>query len=79
MEKRSCNCRKDPCPVNQNCLTNGIIYQAKVTTGVTTNKEETFYIGSSGRRFKDRFNEHKADIANDKRAGTTILKYIWEL
>ena len=80
VEKRNCNCRKEPCPVNQNCLTNGIIYQAKVTTtGTAVGREERFYIGSSGRRFKDRFNEHTADIANDKRAGTTLSKYIWEL
>ena len=37
-----CNCRdKDQCPIDNNCLTSGVIYNARVTTDDTTKN----YIG----------------------------------
>lgn len=73
----NCNCQKrNPCPVDGECLTKGVIYQADVETqaGVKT------YVGSTGRRFKDRYYEHTQDIKHDKKTQRTELaKFIWTL
>ena len=39
-----CNCRKEPCPLNNQCLISNIICKATITTDKTTNK----YLGSTG-------------------------------
>ena len=52
--EKTCNCRKkDQCPLDNNCLSPSIIYNAKVTTN-----EDTFgknYIGLTEGTFKQRF------------------------
>ena len=73
----NCNCQKrNPCPVNGECLTKGVIYQADVHAGT----EIKTYVGSTGRRFKVRYYEHSQDINHDKKTQRTELaKFIWTL
>lgn len=76
-ETRRCNCRNpSDCPLNGECLTANIIYQATVTT---TDSAET-YIGQSSSTFKLRYGNHKASFNNsNKQNATELSKYIWSL
>lgn len=74
----ACNCRnKDNCPVKGLCKSRNIIYQATITTSNSTK----IYVGSSGRSFKERYNEHKQSFRNkDPNANyTELAKYIHKL
>ena len=54
-DEKTCNCRtKHSCPVEGKCLTKSVIYRATVKH----NNDEKHYIGSTGRNFKTRYNEH---------------------
>ena len=60
-EERTCNCKiKDECPVNETCLTRGVIYKATVKY----NNKNMSYIVSTGRQFKSRYNEHIESFRN---------------
>ena len=74
-----CNCRGGipACPVGGECQMTGVVYQATVTR-TDTNTTET-YTGLSARRFKDRLYEHRADIRDNRRNGTSLSNYIWTL
>ena len=74
---RICNCRvRSACPLDGECLTTSIVYQATVTT---TNKTET-YIGSTATDFKARLYNHSASFKHSsKRTSTELSKYIWSL
>jgi len=74
---RSCNCRKkDECPLEGNCLSKGIVYQAK---GTSTNRTET-YVGLTATNFKARFWNHQVPFNNETRKNDTELsKHIWQL
>ena len=75
----NCNCRKErQCPLNNNCLTSGVIYQAIVTRQDTMAEES--YIGLTANTFKTRFNQHVATFKNeDKRNSTSLSEHIWQL
>ena len=75
----TCNCRKkQECPLNNNCLTTSVIYNAHVTTNEDTAGKD--YIGLTEGTFKKRFTQHKQSFRNQKYANSTELsKYIWEL
>ena len=77
--KKTCNCRnKKECPLDNKCLTEGIIYQATVTRQ-DGEKEET-YVGLTENTFKIRYGEHKNSFTNKKkRNATTLSSYIWTL
>ena len=72
-----CNCRdKDQCPIDNNCLTSCVIYNARVTTDDTTKN----YIGLTGGTFKQRFTQHKHSFRHRNYMNSTELsKYIWQL
>ena len=79
ISEKTCNGRKkDQCPLDNNCLSPSIIYNAKVTTN-----EDTFgnnYIGLTEGTFKQRFTQHKLSLRNRKYANSTELsKHIWDL
>ena len=71
------NCRKkDECPLEGECLTKEIIYQATVTTKNTT---ET-YIGLTATEFKTRWRNHQMSFKHEKRKNETGLsKHLWKL
>eukprot|EP00794_Sanderia_malayensis_P007476 gene7476-biopygen6026 len=76
---KTCNCyKKDQCPLNNNCLTSSIIYNAKVTTNEDTTEKN--YIGLTEGTFKKRYTQHKQSFRNRRYANSTELsKYIWDL
>ena len=72
-----CNCRnKDQFPIDNNCSTSGVIYNARVTTYDTTMN----YIGLTEGTFKQRFTQHKHSLRHRSHMNSTELsKYIWQL
>ena len=73
---KECNCsKKEQCPLDGQCLTNNIVYQAIVTTNTTT---ET-YVGLAT-NFKELYRNHTSSFRNHKKKNDTELsKYIWTL
>ena len=71
-----CNCRKEPCPLNNQCLISNLMYRAIVTTNNSTKQ----YVGSTGNTFKERYRNHKSSFNNKlKRHSTELSNYIWDL
>ena len=79
VSKPNCNCRnKSTCPLDGQCLTSGVIYQATVTRQ-DTQKTET-YIGLTENTFKIRYNAHTNSFRHsNKRNATTLSNHIWTL
>ena len=73
--EKACNCRKDTCPLGGTCLTECVIYEAKVSKDTS----DKFYIGSTGRSFKDRYGSHKYSFQRRGKSETELSKYIWSL
>ena len=76
--KAGCNCRnRSGCPVDGLCQAKNVIYQATVNTNDSTK----IYIGSTGRRFKDRYSEHKSSFKKYDPEGnyTELAKHIHKL
>ena len=78
-ETHGCNCRsRNQCPLNNECLTPGIVYQAEVTNNA--DEEKKIYIGLTENKFKERYRNHTKSFRNKIYATETELsKYIWEL
>ena len=73
--ERKCNCTLEPCPLNGECLTTGLVY-----SGTLQAKQNNFtYYGSTGNTFKERYSNHKQDLKNEDKAGTTLSNKYWEL
>jgi hypothetical protein len=53
------------------------VYQATVERE-DNNTSET-YTGLTSRRFKDRYYEHRQDMADMNRKGTSLSNHIWKL
>ena len=76
-EKRLCNCRKKKeCPLDNQCLAKGIVYQASVTSS----KGTEHYVGLTDMDFNARFANHKQSFTTEKYSNQTELsKYVWRL
>ena len=74
-----CNCHGGAanCPLGGACLTEGVIYESKVTRG--DNNKEEFYTGLTEGTFKDRFYAHASDFRLQHRKGTCLSQYVWKL
>ena len=74
--QKNCNCRKNKtCPLDGQCQTESIIYQATVTRH-DNNKEET-YVGLTENTFKTRYNGHTCSFRDkSKRYSTALSNYI---
>ena len=72
-----CNCRKkEDCPLENQCLTKGIVYQATVTT----EQGSESYVGLTDTDFKSRFANHKQSFRNETYSNQTELsKHVWQL
>ena len=72
-----CNCpRNAACPLDGNCLSKDIVYQATMTS---ESKTET-YVGLTATTFKARLANHKASFNSEsKRNSTELSKHIWTL
>ena len=65
-DKQTCNCiQKDNCPFNGNCLTDNIIYEARITSD-KPNYQEKVYIGLAETTFKKRYSNHKKSFNVEK-------------
>ena len=74
-QEKTCNCRKPAdCPLNGQCLTKSVIYQATVTTEDDGSKET--YIGLTKNVFKERFNGPQDDFPTFKQAQQHRTKQI---
>ena len=74
-----CNCkRKDKCPLQNNCLTQSVIYKASVKTeGIP---DEKIYIGLTEGTFKKRFYNHQLTFCDrNYYKSTELSKHIWQL
>ena len=57
-DSKSCNCRqKSDCPLNQNCLSECLVYNAVLNTSTTKN-----YYGTSEKSFKEIYNNHTQSL-----------------
>ena len=75
----NCNCKGDrQCPLNGNCQTRSVIYQATVTR--QDNPIVETYVGLTANTFKKRYDGHTSSFRNEKqRKDTTLSDYIWKL
>ena len=74
-----CNCRRGlVCPLNGQCLTKGVVYEATVEREDDRRKET--YTGLTARTFKKRHYGHTSSFRHEKNKGeSTLSGYIWEL
>ena len=74
-----CNCRKKAeCPLDNQCLAKGIVYQATITSG--NNESVQTYVGLTDTTFKARLANHKQSFIKEKQRNQTELsKHIWHL
>ena len=74
-----CNCRKKgECPLNGQCLTSGVVYQAKIRRK-DNDKFET-YVGLTADNFKTRYRNHKTSFEHKSyRNSTELSKHVWSL
>ena len=79
----SCNCQpqnRNNCPLNGECLTGNVMYDATVTSPEEENYPEKSYIGISEPTFKVRFGNHQRDFNHQKYANSTELsKEVWKI
>ena len=76
---KNCNCQKNKnCPLDGECLTKNIIYQATVKNK-NSNTEEN-YLGLTGDTFKIRFGNHKKSFNHENYStDSTLSSHIWKL
>ena len=74
----SCNCRvKEQCPLNGNCLAEGVIYKATVSA---VSKPTRQYFGLTEGKFKTRYSTHMHSFrAENAKTATELSKYVWSL
>ena len=77
---KTCNCRApNECPLEGNCLSKSLIYQAVVTADDGSKPTES-YIGLTENSFKTRFSGHISSFRHqDKQSATELSNYIWQL
>ena len=75
---RRCNCRKGTsCPAGGNCLEEGVVYEATITSA---NTDKKVYIGSSATSLKLRMSNHACDFRlRTREHNTTMSTYVWGL
>ena len=78
-KENNCNCRKkNDCPLENNCLTSSVVYNANVTTKSDTIGKN--YIGLTEGTFKQRYTQQKLSSRNRNYSkGTELSKHIWTL
>ena len=75
----NCNCRnRNKCPLDNQCRTKNIIYQATVTRRDNSKKET--YIGLTSTEFKTRHSNHISSFKHERqKSDTNLSKYLWSL
>ena len=77
---RTCNCvRKHQCPLNENYLTNNVLYKASITPNEENSKTKIYY-GVSETAFKLRYANHKKTFNNIKyQTDTELSNEYWNI
>ena len=77
---KTCNCmNKDICPLNQNCLSKSVVYEATITSDLP-NYQEKKYIGLCESTFKKRFANHKSSFNHERYKNSTSLSVeLWKI
>ena len=79
--EKLCSCPKTKvCPLENKCLSKGLVYKATVTLkNKHTKKEETkTYIGQTSTDFKARLSTHKHSFKYPDKDQTSLSRYVWE-
>ena len=78
--EKSCNCRNpELCPLNGNCLTPEVRYEATVNSDLPR-YETRIYKGITKRIWKERFKEHKKAFNNPaKRTDSMLSEEVWRI
>ena len=73
---KTCSCQqKSDCPLNRNCPSECLVYNAAVNTSTTKN-----YYGTCVKRFKERYNNPTSSFKNKSRQKSKeVSSCIWEL
>ena len=76
----NCNCNNlQQCPMQGNCLAEGIVYIAKISSDIPHYKEKE-YKGICNTTFKIRFGNHKKEFNNVRyRNSTKLSQEMWKL
>ena len=75
-DRKDCNCRnKQDCPMDGNCLTESVAYQAVVKNNRSDNTKN--YIGLTEGTFKQRFYRHTSSLKHEKQGKSTGLQNIY--
>ena len=79
-QNRTCNCiNKESCPLNNQCLTENIIYEATIITDDPNTVPKT-YIGLCEGPFKKRYANHKKSFNHSRyEKDTELSKKFWEM
>ena len=77
--EKACNCRaNNSCPLQGECLTKAVVYQASVENEAT-NESQT-YVSLTENTFKTRYLNHICSFRNkSKKNATELSKHIWKL
>ena len=75
VEKAGCNCRNPPCPLDGECLTQGLVYLGQFEN----NNQNYAYFGSTANTFKERYGNHKFDFNHKDQPGTALSRKLHEL
>ena len=70
----SCENQNRVCPVNGQCKTDNVVYEALVKTTHVSKS----YIGMTSRTFIERWKEHKGNIKHRHQKGTKLSSFIWK-
>ena len=78
--ERLCNCRNSVlCPLNGNCLTPEVMYQATVNSDLQQ-YETRIYKGITKRPWKERYKEHRQAFTNPgKRTDSKLSEEVWRI
>ena len=79
-DEKKCNCRiPEECPLEGQCLTKEVMYEATVNADIPQYETRT-YKGITERTFKERYKEHKKTFNHRKYENDTELsKEIWKI
>ena len=76
-EPKKCNCRKEECPLEGECIVESVVYKAKIKD---KNSNEVVYYGSTDGHFKQRLYNHRTDFRFDKnKNNTTLAQHVWKM
>ena len=76
--KTNCSCKAngETCPLGGQCLTDKLVYRAKVED---QNGNTEFYTGLTANSFKKRLYGHNSDFRNRENDCTTLSTHVWSL